>query len=335
MSALDQIGVAVVGSSGHAARVAAPTVSDSTETQLMGVLGSTVANARQLAGRYPDCRPYSGWEELENDDHVNAVWIATPNHLHADTAARCLRAGKHVLLEKPLATTSSDAQRLIEVAQDSERTLRVAYQHRFRPSHVWLRDALAAGVIGDPYLLRIHRFWPFPYFAGEASASEPTWRSSLRSSGGWALNDIGSHLIDLALWLLRSPLTLQSGSTANFRFHDAEAEDTAVLVLRADSGALVTIDTSNAMASFPGTIEVYGSEGWLAAAGTFDAQGTIRAHSGEQRTFQVPSPADVHQALLHDFLCGARGEGACGTTADEGAVNVAIIEEAIAGRRRA
>ena len=134
--------MAVVGSSGHAARVSAPTIAATHGARLVGVLGSTAERGRALAERYPGCHAYADLDELCADPGVHAVWVAGPNDRHVEHATRCLAAGKHVLLEKPMATTSTGAERLLELARDTERTLTVAFQHRFRPAHRWLREAV-------------------------------------------------------------------------------------------------------------------------------------------------------------------------------------------------
>jgi predicted dehydrogenase len=213
MSVERPVGMAVVGSSGHAARVSAPTIAAADGARLVGVLGSSAERGRGLAARHSGCHAYADLDELCADPAVAAVWIAGPNDRHVEHAARCLAAGKHVLLEKPMATTLAGAERLLELSRDSEPTLTVAFQHRFRPAHRWLREAVGSGSLGDVGLLRIHRFWPFPYYPGMPDDPAASWRSSLEHSGGWALNDIGSHLIDLAQWLIDAPARLAFART--------------------------------------------------------------------------------------------------------------------------
>jgi predicted dehydrogenase len=323
------VGFAVVGSSGHAARVAAPVIDATDGARLVGVLGSSPERAGVLARHYAGCRAYGDWDELNQDAALDAVWVAGPNHRHVEFAAKCLKAGKHVLLEKPMATTPAGAQELLELTSDTGPRLMVAFQHRFRPAHRWLREALADGLVGNVKLLRIHRFWPFPYFADMPEDASLSWRSSLADSGGWALNDIGAHLIDLALWLLGTRARLAFARTTNFKFLQASAEDTAILLLDSDMGASITIETSNAMASFPGTIEVHGDRGWARAAGTFDGGGSIVTHTGECRSFVDFAPVEASASALRDFLAALEGFPAIGATGGEAAENVAIIAAAI------
>jgi len=333
VSATGPVGMAVVGSSGHAARVSVPTIAAAPGAQLVGVLGSTAERGRGLAERHPGCRAYADLDELCADPGVEAVWVAGPNDRHVEHTERCLAAGKHVLLEKPMATTLAGAEQLLELSRVTEPKLTVGFQHRFRPAHRWLRDAVQSGLLGDIGLLRIHRFWPFPYFPEMPDDPATSWRSSLEHSGGWALNDIGSHLIDLAQWLIDVPARLVFARTANVKFRQAGAEDTALLVLEAGSDATLTIETSNAMPSFPGTIEIHGTAGWVRAEGTFDGGGTILTHAGDRHAFADITTAEVYDQALADFLDAVHGLPAIGATPRQAADTVAIVEAAVRGHR--
>lgn len=328
------VGLAVVGASGHAARVAAPTIAAVPGARLVGVLGSTPGSGARLAAGYPGATGYAGWEDLAADKEVTAVWVAGPNHLHPEFTERCLEAGKHVLIEKPLATRSAEAQGIADLAAARGLTVAVDYQHRFRPGHRWLLGALREGLVGEPRLVRVHRFWPYPYFPEMPSDITGSWRASIDDSGGWALNDIGSHLVDLALWLLGGEAELAFSRTANVRFPEAEAEDTAILVADTPDGAVVVIETSNAMSSFPGTVEVHGTTGWVRADGTFDDEGSALTHTGERLTFST-SWEEVYRLGLTDFLSRITGGVAIGATAAEAVATTRIVESAARAHRSA
>ena len=119
--------------------------------------------------------------------------------------------------------------------------------------------------------------------------------------------------------------------TANVRFRQADAEDTALLVLGAGPDATLTIETSNAMSSFPGTIEIHGTAGWLRAEGTFDDGATILTHAGDRHTFPDITTAEVYERALLDFLGAVRGLPAIGATPRQAADTVAIVEAAVQG----
>lgn len=324
-----ELRMAVIGASGHAARVAAPTIAAEAGARLVGIAGSSSQSAQRLAAEHPGAVGYGHLDDLLGDESVDAVWIAGPNHLHAALTESCLLAGKHVLVEKPLATTTAEAARLAEVAAATGLVAAVDYQHRFRPGHLRLHDALADGLVGRVRSVRIHRFWPYPYYPDMPADISGSWRASVSGGGGWALNDIGSHLVDLALWLSGGQARPVWSRTGNVRFTDVEAEDTALLVAETPDGATIVVETSNAMSSFPGTVEVHGDEGWARADGTFDDLGRIQTHHGVVEEFTTTSPA-VYAASLADFAERVAGRRAVGATAADAVVTTRIIESAAA-----
>lgn len=329
---MSELGVALVGSSGHASRVAAPIVAASADARLVGVLGGAPGRSAGLAAHHPGARAFDTLEELLAVPEVEALWIAAPNHLHAELAGDCLAAGRHVLLEKPMATRHADAVRLADAAERSDACLRIGFQHRFRAAHRWLRDAVRDGRLGELRMVRVHRFWRFPYFPDMGTESLESWRMSPERSGGWILNDLGSHLLDLVIWLAGGEVSLCRARTANLRF-DVPVEDTAVLVLDLVGGGIGIIDMSNAVGSFPSVVEVHGTTGWARAEGTFEDGGTIVTSDGEERSFAPEPPEEAYAAQLADFVRVARGGGGDATDPRGGVRNVQIIQAAVATGR--
>jgi predicted dehydrogenase len=135
----------------------------------------------------------------------------------------------------------------------------------------------------------------------------------MRIHRAWALNDIGSYLINFAQWLIDVPMQLALARTANLRFEQA----------------------SNAMSSFPGTIEIHGTAGWVRAEGMFDRGGTILTHAGDRHAFPEVTTAEVYAMALLDFLDGVRGLPTIGATPRQAADTIAIVEAAVRGHRPA
>ena len=130
-------------------------------------------------------------------DDIDVVTIATPNSSHEQIAVEALQAGKHVLCEKPLALSLDGARRMAAVAQATGRVNSVNYRYRWVPSARYLKELLESGEVGAVRQVFMNYF--------NAAVLDPTtpiqWRQT-RAEGGGILADIGSHLIDLALWLL-------------------------------------------------------------------------------------------------------------------------------------
>jgi len=324
----------VIGTSGHATRIAAPTLAESPDAALLGAAGSRPERSAAFAERHNLERSYASLDALLGDPDVDAVWICSPNALHAAHVARCAAAGKHVLVEKPLATSVRDADAAIEAARRARVTLAVGYQHRFRPAHRRLLELVRGGGVGEVGIVRIHRFWPWPYYEDMDPAGPPAWRRSPAESGGWVTNDLGSHLIDLALWLCGRPATLAGAALVTQRFA-VETEDTAALLLALDGGAIGIVETSAANASPGSRIEIYGDTGWIRAEDTLTGEGRIVTSAGAPATFPALAAYEPYAAEVADFARAVRGQPAIGAGGRDGAAVVALLEAASATGVRA
>ena len=318
----------ILGSSGHALRVAAPVLKRCPGATLLGAAGSSPDGGARFAKEHGLARGYRDLDELLGDPQVDAVWICTPNHLHAEQIARCAAAGKHVLVEKPLATSRAEAEAAGQAAARHGITLRVGCQHRFRPSHRRIRELIGAGTIGKVGFARIHRFWDYPYFEGMDPAGPPQWRRSPTESGGWIINDIGSHLIDLLLWICDCDALVAGAVLAAQKF-DVATEDSTAVLLKLGDRAIGIVETSCANQSPGSRIELYGSHGWLRADNTLSGEASIATHLGHDRTFAPMAMLDAYDAQVADFIAAVRGETGSGANAHEGAAVAAIIEAAV------
>jgi predicted dehydrogenase len=164
---------------------------------LSDVSQEALARAGQLAG-VPAARQFRDWQDLVALDELDVVDICTPNQTHAPIALAALRAGKHVLCEKPLATTAADVRLLIDAADAGGRVLMAAQHFRFQTSSRQLKDQIDEGLLGHVYYARAQ------WLRRRGVPGRPTFIDSRLSGGGPAL-DIGVHVLDLAVWLLDLP----------------------------------------------------------------------------------------------------------------------------------
>jgi len=321
--------MAVVGTRGQGERVAVPTIATSGAATLVGVLGSSTERTRAVADRL-DVPAYPSLEALAGGG-VDAVWLTTPNHLHASMATWLVERGIHVLLEKPMAIDVGEATALAEAVAGSSATLRVAYQHRFRPAHQQLCAQLRRGELGEIGRLRVHRHWKFPYF-DEAPGTPPSaWRSSPAASGGWSINDLGSHLVDLALWLLDARSVTVLDAVFTRQFPGVENDTTALLTLRVGERCVVGIECSNVLASPGSLVEAYSPTGWARLTDSFDPVSTTV-------TSLAPLPVtttcdDAYRPMLEDFAAACRGEPSSGATPAEALLSVEAVQAARRGGR--
>jgi len=164
--------------------------------------------------------------------------ILAPHPFHAPLAVAAFAAGAHVLVEKPMAVTVSEADRMIAAAERAGKTLAVVFQHRFSPMTERLRAWVASGELGD--VVRVAMSEPWLRTAAYFRASP--WRATWRGEGGGVLLHQGPHALDLLTHLLGSPIRVTAISrTAR---HAIECEDTALALLEWEDGAVGTFATS-------------------------------------------------------------------------------------------
>ncbi|MGH2618620.1 MAG: Gfo/Idh/MocA family protein, partial [Thermomicrobiales bacterium] len=311
-----------VGTGGFADAVFAPALRNANQ-ELLGAAGSSPQGSTEFAVHHGAPRTYGSLDALLRDPEVDAVWIASPNHLHEDHVRMALAAGKHVLAEKPLATTGIGASELADLAARLDRRLAVGYQGRFHPAMRDLQQRVHDGALGDVAFIRAS--WQTQY-----ARLPDAWRLRRDTSGGWAIMDIGTHTLDAALWLTGFPQTRLLGSRLSTQHWSVEVEDLAVLLLQLGNATGV-VEAATGVSGPVNRVEVYGTRGWAMATGVFVPRlgtvgGRLRASDGTLRTYDAaPNPYETQVAA---FAGWTTGRPFAGTTGAEGAVNVALLEEA-------
>ncbi len=176
---------------------------------------------------------------------VEAVIINTPNHLHREQAVAAMNAGKHVLLQKPLAASLADAEAIASVAE-RRRVISGLYMSYFdQPLVHDLRDMVRQGVLGDV----VHLYGRLMHKGGmissvEALSGKRTWRTSLEETGGGCFIQLAVHYIHLFEWITGSRIVRATALSANLHSPGIEGEDLACAVLELETGATITLDTA-------------------------------------------------------------------------------------------
>ena len=200
--------------------------------------------------------------ELLADPAVDVVCICTPSGQHAAQTIAAANAGKHVLVEKPMALSLTDADAMIAACGRAGVKLGVTLQRRAEPLFQHIHSAIQAGDLGDLTLGVV----TVPYYRPQAYYDQADWRGTWALDGGGVLMSQGIHLVDLLVWYMGDPLEVQA--QANTLHRDIEVEDTLAATLRFSSGALATITaTTTATPGFPHRIEIYGTQGGIQVEG--------------------------------------------------------------------
>jgi 1,5-anhydro-D-fructose reductase (1,5-anhydro-D-mannitol-forming) len=207
-----------------------------------GIWSRTGDSASRLAGRYDLPMVYRTFGELLADPQVDAVFIATPHFLHAEHAIAALSAGKHVLVEKPMAFTVGEAERMVAAAETAHRTLGVSFQLRHHILHEELVGRLAAGDEGT-VLFASGSYSLFSF--DPPAAPPPAWKRDPASTGGaGSLYGMGVHVLDLLNLVVGAPVTEVTAMTNAGAAQPIESVSLAIL--RYSSGALATMASSSA-----------------------------------------------------------------------------------------
>ena len=220
----------------------------------------------QAARLAPGARAVAGYEEVVAWTEVDAVVICLPNALHARVAAAALQAGKHVYLEKPIATHCADAERVVSLWRGSGLVGMMGFNYRFNALYQAAREAIRSGRIGTPVSAR-------SVFSSAARAL-PQWQQERKSGGGVLLN-LGSHHFDLVHFLFASPVREVSAQLRSQRSRD----DSAAVQLRlADDTLVQSFFSMNTVQE--DRFEVYGDAGKL-VIDRYRGGATVEISAGE------------------------------------------------------
>lgn len=225
----------VLGTGAVSQIVHMPILTDRPDVEVVAVSDADEPKARAIASRFNVGRVVAD-EELLRGELVDGVVISTPNHLHEQQTLAALEAGKHVLVERPLALTQRGVERLLNAARASGTVLLVGMSHRYRPDAAVLASFIAGGELGNVY--QVKGSW----LNRKLHLTRPTWRQNPEQSGGGALMDLGVPAIDLCLHMIGYPKVTRV-SAVTFR-GDYEVEDAATVLLATDTGAAITVETS-------------------------------------------------------------------------------------------
>jgi predicted dehydrogenase len=197
------------------------------------------------------------WEAVAVDASIDAVVIGTPNAFHAPQAIAALEAGKHVLVEKPMAVSVAECDAMIAAAEGSRASLMVAHCWRFHPDVVAMRDRIARGELGEIVKTRgygVHAGWgPSGWFVDRALA------------GGGALPDMGVHAIDTARFLLGDPSPVRVCAAIGTRYGDYDVDDDGILLISWTQGTNSVVESGWWQPHKEGLeaeTEVYGTGGY-------------------------------------------------------------------------
>lgn len=238
----------------------------------------------------PGAKAYTEYKKLLEDRSLDVVYVTTPNVSHSEISVAAMEAGKHVMCEKPMAINTAEAQAMLDAAKRTGKKLTIAYQNRFRNDSQILHKASAAGDLGDIYLGKAHAI---------RRRGVPTWGvfPDKSKQGGGPLIDIGTHALDLTLWMMNNykPKTVLGSVFEKMRDKfegngfgpwdpkTFEVEDSAFGLVKMENGATIYIEAAwaiNILNPKEGQITLAGTEAGAEMFGEGAASPNSSVNSG-------------------------------------------------------
>lgn len=249
------IGIGIVGC-GMIANFHAKAIADAAGAHLVGVADMRPEQAVEFAEKH-GIQAFDSLDAMVASPDIDGVSICSPSGAHMEPAVTAAKAGKHVLVEKPLEITTERCDEIITACEQAGVRLAVTFQSRFHESSRLIKDAVDQGrfgkiTMGDAYV---------KWFRSQEYYDSGAWRGTWNMDGGGALMNQAIHSVDLLVWLM-GPVAEVSAMTATMTHERIEVEDVAVATLKFESGALGVIEATTT--AFPGSlkrIEVSGSHG--------------------------------------------------------------------------
>ena len=335
------IGWGIISTGNHPDRKVVPAMNIAEDTNVVAAYSRDMARAEAFAQKHGIANAYDSLDGILADPGVDAVFISSPNFVHAHQTVAAAEAGKHVLTEKPMAVSVDEASDMVRACRDNGVKLGVGFQLRFHPGHQQARQLIEDGTLGT--ISMVQGQWCL----GSRGAVNPPARTGLNAWWGVpemignasTLMGTGVHVMDLLQYLMAQPIVevaaLTDGQTA-----ENPLEQAGVVSIRFEDGTLGSIVCGRRMPDTENDAMIYGSEGrvalrgtlWEAMTGSFDVASetvnTSESYEENLLTLYKRQTEAFNRAIQNDETFHASGED--GLSVVE--VTTAIIESARTGR---
>ena len=283
-----------------------PALGRAARSRLAGLVSGNPEKAARIAAAYGiDGRhvySFDGFDAIAEDGAIDVVYVITPNALHEDLVIRALGAGKHVMVEKPMATTAAACERMIAAAEAAGRKLMVAYRAHFEPHNLRAKEMMDAGELGAVNFIDAYTHRPL-----DVSRPRDQWRVRRDLAGGGSLPDIGIYALNGAIFYLgEAPVALAAqvqSPPGDPRF--AEVEDVCAVQARFPSGAVAHLSSSYTTPA--NRISIFGDRALatLSPATAYHGNNLTVTEGGTTRQITTDAQSDVQFRREMDHLSEA------------------------------
>jgi predicted dehydrogenase len=232
---MDKTKIGVIGLGGIAQLVHLPILSKLGNVEITAVAETNKNRLKTVGEKFGITKLYHDYKEILANENVDAVIIATPTNTHAEIAVECLKAKKHVLIEKPIAINLAEAKAINEAAKKSKKQMMIGMNLRYRPDAMMMKSLVNSGELGEIFYIRCG--WL------RKQSSEQKWFLNKNQSGGGVIIDLGILILDLALWILKDK-KMKSVTVQKFNHNTKDVEDSAVGMVRFENDQIVSFEVS-------------------------------------------------------------------------------------------
>ena len=327
---MTNLGWGFIGASLWARRRLVPAVKAVSGADAIAVFSTSPDRGERFAEECGLPRSYDSLNDLLEDPDVDVVYISTTNDLHAPQTIAAATAGKHVLCEKPLATTLADARRMQEACQQAGVVLATNHHLRGAPTIVTMRALIQDGAIGDVVAARI-------FFSSSLPAEMRTWRLNRPDAGGGAVLDLTVHSADTIRFLLDDEIVEVSALTSSGELGQGVVEDSVMGVMRSRRGPLVAFHDSFVVPHAGNGVEVHGTTGSLLARDVLSADpvGDVWLRRADDITpVTIKRRWPLYEHVVNRFMAAVRAEGDVLTSGQDGVASLAIALAALQSARQ-
>ena len=257
---MSKIKVGVIGCGSIAKHRHLPEYANNNKVEIVAVCDINEERVNEFAELY-NAKAYTSYEELLSVSDIDAVSVCTPNYLHAPISIAALQAGKHVLCEKPMATSQVEAENMIKAAKENNKKLMIAHNQRFVPSHQKARQLIENGEVGKIYSFRT----AFGHGGPERWSADgaDSWFFRKEEAFIGAMGDLGVHKTDLLRFILGEEFVEVGAFIETSAKANADVDDTAVCVLKSESGIIGTLAASWSYQKEDNSTIIYGEKAIL------------------------------------------------------------------------
>lgn len=330
----EKLRVGVIGCGGIATAHHLPRYAEMPDVEIVALADPNAECLRSAGERFGVANRYADYRDLLARDDIMAVDVCTPNHLHTEPAVAAMRAGKHVLCQKPVATTLEDATCMVDTARETGVTLGVIYMQRFTQCYLTAKHLIDQGILGRITFARAR----MGHAGGlSASVSPERWRHSFANLAG-SFSLLAVHHCDLMRWYM-GPVK-QVAAIGKTLVCPMEGDDNMACILEFESGAVGVLESCYNERPGSNIVEVYGDRGTVIC----QTDGTVRYHTttGEETSLPIggvgadgagwvdlapdaqPKVSDFDSYHAHWVHCLRTGEKPV-TTGEEGRASLELV----------